>query len=355
MATKISRPLRPGDEVALVNPAGVLPERFRNQYGYVKAYLQELGFKVRDFVIENGWEDAQRRSDALNSAFADSNVKAIFPLCGGARIYEVLPLIDYDALAKCPKIICGSSELSALMLAITERSGLVTFHGPHLNFVNPKASKRENSFTVRSFWNMLEWDWHGKNGLSKNEAYHFFASPRTSESPIVIRNIYRRPELIANESYRDNFYCSSQSNKNVTGELLIGSLESVTKLCEIDLCPNVSGKIIMLDSLDMPLSSVIETIKKLNTFCGLSSAAAIVFSSLTERTDRENLLYPELRDPNQVQNFLREISGLFDEGTPIFHGFPVGHCAYKLTLPIGVTVTIEVGSGNLILRESPYK
>jgi hypothetical protein len=71
MISKIPRPLKSGDGVALVNPAGVLPERFKNQYGYVKAHLEELGFAVIDFVIESGWEDAQRRSKTLQAAFTD--------------------------------------------------------------------------------------------------------------------------------------------------------------------------------------------------------------------------------------------------------------------------------------------
>lgn len=178
MILKIPRPLQHGDGVALVNPAGILPERFKNQHGYVKTHLEELGFLVKNFVIESGWEDAQRRSEMLLAAFIDPQVQAILPLCGGARIYDIFPLIDYDVLASHPKIICGSSELSALVVMIAEKADMVTFFGPHLNFLNPKASKLENRFTVRSFWNMLQWDWHGRNSLNKNEAYHFFAIPR---------------------------------------------------------------------------------------------------------------------------------------------------------------------------------
>lgn len=355
MISKIPRPLQSGDGVALVNPAGVLPERFKNQYGYVKAHLEELGFIVRDFVIESGWEDARRRSEALQSAFTEPQVKAILPLCGGARIYDVLPLIDYDLLASHPKIICGSSELSALVVTIAEKSGIVTFFGPHLNFLNPKASKLENRFTVRSFWNMLQWDWHGKNGLSKNEAYHFFTAPRKPTLPVIIHNIYRDPTRITNDRYRDNFYYAPSSDRSVTGKLLTGSLAVLVRLCEERLAPDVTDKIIMLDSLDMSIETIVELLQRFNAHCDLSRAAAVVFSSLAERTDRENLLYPELRNPDRVRDFLREVSGLLGGRLPLFHGFPVGHCAYKLTLPIGITASIIVETGDLLLTESPYQ
>ncbi|MFA4890057.1 MAG: LD-carboxypeptidase [Candidatus Paceibacterota bacterium] len=355
MISKIPRPLQYGDGVALVNPAGVLPERFKNQYRYVKAHLEELGFTVRDFVIESGWEDARRRSETLQAAFTDPQVKAILPLCGGARIYDILPLIDYDVLASHPKIICGSSELSALVVTIAERAGMVTFFGPHLNFLNPKASKLENRFTVRSFWNMLQWDWHGRNGLSKNEAHHFFVAPRKPTLPVVIHNIYRDPTRITNNRYRDNFYYTPISDQNVTGQLLIGSLAVLIRLCEEGLNPDITDKIVMLDSLDMSLGTVAELLQRFNAHCDLSHATAVVFSSLAERTDRENLLYPELRDMDRVKGFLQEVSELLGGKLPLFYGFPVGHCAYKLTLPIGITASIVVETGDLLLVESPYQ
>lgn len=352
---KIPRPLQLGDGIAIVNPAGILPERFRNQQGYIKVYLEQLGFVVKDYTIEKDWENPINRSEALLAAFTDQQVKAVLPLCGGKKIYDVLPLIDYDVLANHPKIICGSSELSALMIMIAEKANMVTFFGPHLNFLNPKASKLENQFTVRSFWNMLQWDWHGKNNLNKNEAYHFFAVPRTPMFPIRIPNIYCDPMRIADKRYRDNFYHVLNPKQNVDGSLLIGSLSIFVRLCEEGFVPAVADKIIVLDSLDMSLGTILKLFQKFNTYCNLSCAAAIVFSSLAERTDRDTLLFPELRDLDRVKNFLEEISMFLGGKIPIFHGFPIGHCAYKLTLPIGVSISIVAENGDLLLMESPYQ
>jgi len=202
---------------------------------------------------------------------------------------------------------------------------------------------------------MLQWDWHGRNGLNKNEAYHFFAAPQKQISPVVIHNIYRDPTHIANDRYKDNFYYASNPEQSVTGKLLIGSLEALVRLCEEGLVPDVMGKILMLDSLDMSLETVVKLFERFNTHCNLFRAAAIVFSSLAERTDRDSLLYPGLRDPNQVKNFLQKVTDLLGGEMPLFHGFPVGHCAYKLTLPIGITASIVAETGDLLLTESPYQ
>lgn len=202
---------------------------------------------------------------------------------------------------------------------------------------------------------MLQWDWHGRNSLNKNEAYHFFAAPRKPTLPVTIRNIYRDPTRIANDRYRDNFYYAHDLYQDITGKLLIGSLAALVRLCEEGLNPDVKDKIVMLDSLDMSLGAVFELFQRFNAYCDLSRVAAIVFSSLAERTDRVNLLYPELRDPDRIKRLLRELSELLKGEPALFHGFPVGHCAYKLTLPIGITASIIVETGDLLLEESPYQ
>ncbi|PIP55473.1 hypothetical protein CO157_05335 [Candidatus Peregrinibacteria bacterium CG_4_9_14_3_um_filter_49_12] len=354
MVTKIHRPLCKGDGVALVNPAGVLPERFRKQHGYVVKYLNNLGFSVKDYVIESGWENPTKRSEAFLTAFTDAQVKAVLPLCGGARIYDILPLLDYRVIAANPKIICGFSELSALMITIAERANLLTFVGPHLNFLNPKASNQENWFTLRSFWNMLQWDWHGKNGLSKNEAYHFFVAPRTLILPIVVRNIYREPIRIKNSSWRDNFYLSLNPDQEVSGEVLIGSLAALVRLCWIGMAPTLAGKVVFLDTLDMSFEAIKDLLQRLNSYCHLERTAGIIFSSFGERTDRKDVMFPELRSKDHLRIFLQEVSDFLGGKQEIFYGFPLGHCAYKLTLPVGLRATFVGNEGKLLLQESPY-
>lgn len=354
MVTKIPRPLHKGDGVALVNPAGVLPERFRKQHEYVVEYLKTLDFSVKDYVIESGWENPTKRSEALVAAFADSQVKAVLPLCGGARIYDILPLLDYRVIAANPKIICGFSELSALMLAITERAGIITFVGPHLNFLNPKASNQENWFTLRSFWNMLQWDWHGRNGLNRNEAHHFFAAPRTPTLPVRIRNIYRDPDKIKKLHWRDNAYLSLDTGMETTGEVFIGSLAALVRLCWIGMAPSVAGKVIFLDTLDMSFNDIKDLFQRFNSYCHLERAAGIVFSSFGERTDRKDIVFPELRSKQRIRDFLREASDLLGGKREIFRGFPLGHCAYKLTLPVGLKATFVGNGGELLLHDTPY-
>ena len=95
-------------------------------------------------------------------------------------------------------------------------------------------------------------------------------------------------------------------------------------------------------------------VQRLHASCRLERTAGIVFSSFSERTDHKDTQFPELRSQELILRFLRETSDFLGGKKEIFYGFPVGHCAYKLTLPIGVRATFVGNEGELLLHESPY-
>ena len=55
---------------------------------------------------------------------------AIQTVIGGYTSNELLPYLDYELIAKNPKIICDFSDFTALANAITAQTGLVTYYGP---------------------------------------------------------------------------------------------------------------------------------------------------------------------------------------------------------------------------------
>lgn len=73
--------------------------------------------------------DGDRAQD-FNEAVRDPQVRGIFALRGGYGTMRILDQIDYSGLAADPKVVLGYSDLTALLNAITQRTGLVTFHGP---------------------------------------------------------------------------------------------------------------------------------------------------------------------------------------------------------------------------------
>ena len=72
----------------------------------------------------------QHRAAEVNAFFADPEVKAIFGARGGYGCGRLLPLIDFAAIARHPKIFLGFSDATFLLNAMVDRSATVAFHGP---------------------------------------------------------------------------------------------------------------------------------------------------------------------------------------------------------------------------------
>ena len=75
----------------------------------------------------------QQRANDINQMFSDPNIDAIFCARGGYGANRVLPLLDYDLIQSKPKIFMGYSDITAFLTSITQKTGLVTFHGPMLS------------------------------------------------------------------------------------------------------------------------------------------------------------------------------------------------------------------------------
>src|SRR5690606_3631681 len=127
------RRLRPGDRVALVAPAGpVDPVRLARG----RRLLTELGLEVvtgAHVLDREGFlagSDAGRAAD-LQEAWCDPDIAAVICARGGYGTTRLLGLLDWDAMAAAePKILLGSSDITALHRAFACRLGVATLFGP---------------------------------------------------------------------------------------------------------------------------------------------------------------------------------------------------------------------------------
>ena len=96
--------------------------------------------------------DIKKRADDVMEAFLDKNVKAIFTILGGFNSNQILPFLDYEVIKNNPKILCGYSDITALLSAIEVKTGLVTFYGPHYSSI---GMKKGNEYTLEMLNNVL--------------------------------------------------------------------------------------------------------------------------------------------------------------------------------------------------------
>ncbi len=134
-APPLARPrrLRQGDTVAIVAPCGpVPPERLDRG----RSVLEGLGLEVvtgPSVLNRQGYlagSDAGRAAD-LRDAWCDPAVSAVLCARGGYGATRLLGLLDWAAMrAAGPKILLGSSDVTALHQAFAIRLGVATCFGP---------------------------------------------------------------------------------------------------------------------------------------------------------------------------------------------------------------------------------
>ena len=71
-----------------------------------------------------------RRLRELEEMFTRNDIAAIVCARGGYGSNYLLEKLNFDLITAHPKIFLGCSDVTALLTAITDRTGLVTFHGP---------------------------------------------------------------------------------------------------------------------------------------------------------------------------------------------------------------------------------
>ncbi|HEM3427939.1 TPA: LD-carboxypeptidase [Streptococcus suis] len=128
--------LKKGDHIRVVSPSSSI-ERVGGFEANLaaKERLEDLGFKLSfsEHYFENDIFDsapiASRVAD-LEAAFADESVDAILTTIGGVNCNELLPYLDFDLIARHPKIFCGYSDTTALLNAIYAKTGMQTYMGP---------------------------------------------------------------------------------------------------------------------------------------------------------------------------------------------------------------------------------
>jgi muramoyltetrapeptide carboxypeptidase len=124
--------LRPGDKVALIAPASSFNreafaagcDRLR-QMGYEPVYSP--GIFNRDLYFAG---NAERRLRELEDMLERDDIAAVIGVRGGYGSNYLLENLKFEVFSAHPKIVLGCSDLTSLLTAITERTGLVTFHGP---------------------------------------------------------------------------------------------------------------------------------------------------------------------------------------------------------------------------------
>ena len=312
-ARKAVKPKRlaEGDTVALVLPASAVFER--EDVMVAKEQLELLGFKVvlGDHAFDRHGYFAGRdrdRADDLNRMFADDRVHGIVCYTGGWGSPRVLPYLDYELIARKPKVLIGYSDITALLNAIHQRTGLITFHGP-------VGGSTFDPYTIENFKKVV-------------------MSPA---APGVLAPPAKKPTDLVDRTNRVLRISPGQA----TGRLAGGNLTLVAALMGTPYEVDTRGAILFLEDIREELYRVDRMLTQLALGGKFDQAAGIVFGRCTDcrYTGPSFSLEDILRD--RFTNL----------GKPVISGLAIGHIEQKLTIPVGALATLDGDAGTLTLTE----
>lgn len=305
--TNIKPPaLKPGDTIAITSPAGAVWDSA--QVETFSTILKGFGFKIvlgktltEKFGYFAGTDEL--RAGELNSFFADQTIKGIFCMKGGWGCARLLDKLDYKLIEKSPKVLIGFSDITTLLIAISTKTGLVTFHGPVGN----------------SGWNAWTSDMFKSVTMDPN-ALPVFMNPATEEAIVTINSGKAR------------------------GELVGGNLSVITSLMGSVYLPDWKNKILFLEDVKEEPYRIDRALTQLK-LCGvLDSISGFVFGKCAKCLAEE---------PQKAFTFheviLQHIKPL---GIPAFYGAMIGHIENKLTVPLGIRAELDADKGTIRPEEN---
>lgn len=308
--------LKPGDLVGVITPA--TPATNPDRLALVERTIKHFGLRVKwgkHIGQKSGYfgNPVQERLDDLHAMFRDPEVKGVFPIQGGYGAPQLLDGIDYDLIRRNPKVFTGYSDITALHLAIHKRTGLVTFHGP-------------NVFSALTGYTQT----HFRKAV-------FEAAP--------IGTVTNPPEA---NSLRPKYLLRTIRPGKVTGRLVGGNLTLISTLMGTPYEIDTRGAILFLEDIGEEPYRIDRMLTQLRLAGKLEQAAGIVFGDCVGCAPND--YKPFVAAGFSLGEVLDALLGNLK--VPVLSGLTIGHVEDQLTLPLGVTATLDAEAGTLEIKES---
>jgi muramoyltetrapeptide carboxypeptidase len=312
--TRVVKPKRlsAGDAVALVAPASATFESLDLEVA--RESLEALGLTVRlggHLLARHGYlagQDKDRAAD-INAFFADSSIKAILPIRGGWGSSRVLPHLDFEVIRRNPKIVLGYSDITALLLSLYARTGLVTFHGPN-------GLGRWDEFSV---------SWV-RRVLFDGEA-------------VTFDNLREKGDFLVQTDHRTQTITPGTAR----GRMLGGNLTVLTAIIGSPYVPSWDDAILFLEDVGEDLYRVDRMMTTLKLAGVLSKIRGFVFGTCTECEPGEG--FGSLTLEEILNDHIRPLK------IPAWRGAMIGHRHPQFTIPVGAQVEIDATAATIRMLE----
>jgi muramoyltetrapeptide carboxypeptidase len=311
-ASLFGKPLPDGGTIGVAAPSS--PYFNRSEVLRGVEWWESQGYRVK--LTDSVWAQddyvagsPELRARDVAALFADPEVDVVQCLQGGFGAVEVVPLVDFDVIAANPKAFCGFSDITALHVAILQRTGLATFYSNGLAGMGWEKTPQFNKDRLLSVL----------RGKSTGEV------PRDPEDP----------------------YVRAIRGGKVTAPIAGGNLDLLVRSLGTPYEVDLDGAIFFFEGVDDPPWIVDTSLIQLRDAGKLDGVVGVVVGDMEKSDWREDR--PEWPRTRSLEDVLeRHLEPL---GVPILYKLPLGHGKHLAALPLGVTATLDADARTLTIDQ----
>lgn len=292
--------LRKGACIGVFSPSGPVREQDAMDSGI--SLLREIGFNIRIHTCSDtthgylaGSDDARLAS--LHELLVDDEVDALMALRGGFGCLRLMDRVNFSLISSRPRIMIGFSDLTVLLNSVSERTGMVTVHGPVV----------------------------------------------TSLAQCSRQSIQALTTLLAGSQpdYNEHKQIEILRGGRTEGILRGGNLTTLTHLIATPWDISWKDSLLFLEDTNEPMYKIDRMLTQLHLAGRLSGLAGLILGSFAGETGPlENLRLHE-----QIWERVLELTAGY--GYPVWAGFPIGHGGLNYPLPIGGRAVMDSGDARL--------
>ncbi|MDU1904591.1 MAG: LD-carboxypeptidase [Dysgonomonas sp.] len=309
--------LSKGDKVGLVAPAwSINEEGLRQSVERVKL----LGFEpvYSDKILNRyGYFSGtdKERADEFNSMVRNPEIKGIIAAGGGYGCARILDLLDYELIRKNPKVIIGFSDNTALVNAIYQKTGLITFHGPISRTIHRDYNRKQ-------FENIV----------------------MNPTSQYTIESTADDLRKSADDEVFDRYVLTSGK---VQGKLAGGNLSLICSMVGTPYEIDLQDKIVMIEDVGEEPYRIDRMLTQLILGGQLAKAAGIAFGICKGCGKSDKTKAPNSFTLRQViEDRIRPLH------IPAVYGLSFGHNENNFTFPIGLSAELDTDNMTVKLLET---